>query len=76
MLSVKFGRHEDAGAGGGGCFGRVISGGRDSRVRVWDPHRPGVGVDTACIATKIPSTGRSPDQSQFVLAHEGHGFST
>jgi hypothetical protein len=61
----------------GASDGRVISGGRDGRVRVWDPHRPGVGVDTACIATKIAAaTGRSPDQPHFVLAHEGYGFST
>src|SRR5207237_248508 len=56
--------------------GRVVSGGDDGRVRLWDPARPGDSAQLVCSATAFGTTAdRQTWQARLVMAHPHGGVS-
>ena len=76
-LSGELGRHDDrVWAVAALADGRVVSGGRDRRVLVWDPASPASGpLELGCSVTALAMGSLRPGVSFLVVAHAGAGFS-
>lgn len=56
--------------------GRVVSGGYDRQVQIWDPNRPRVPVgQVSCSVITLATAPPGPFGSDLVIAHEGGGLS-
>ena len=56
--------------------GRVVSGGNDRRVLIWDPVRASMRViQLSCSLTTLAIVPPYPARSDLVIAHQGSGFS-
>jgi len=55
--------------------GRVVSGGGDQRVLVWDVKTRTEIAQVGCSVTSLAAGVLGPGESSLVVAHEGVGFS-
>lgn len=77
VLSGELGRHDDwVVAVAALADERVVSGGADQRVLVWDPASPASGpLELGCSVTALATGWLRPGVSFLVVAHAGAGFS-
>ena len=76
-LSSELGRHD------GGVYavavladGKVVTGGGDRRVLIWDLARANPQViQLSCSMTTLATASPGPAGSDLVIAHQGSGFS-
>ena len=73
---VELGRHDDpVSAVAVLPDGRVVSGGDDRRVLLWDPATRTEIADLRCSVSALASGPLDPGRCSLVVAHPGSGFS-
>jgi hypothetical protein len=55
--------------------GRVVSGGDDRRVLVWNTTTQGQVIQLSCSVTGLAASELSRGEAFLVVVHEGQGFS-
>jgi WD40 repeat protein len=73
---VELGRH-DGGAGALAALtdGRLVSGGDDGRVLLWDLATGSEIAQLGCSSTALAAAARAHDGISLVIAHAGEGLS-